>query len=171
MNRKKVSKTLDFLLIDTWNNIDQLQRSGSCIIMSKGCIWVGRIWTQILLEGHKYIYICMYVCMYVLDNFLTFIRIKTRVPSHQELLKIHNKKIPSRPDNPANTHLPEEASPPRTCILPRDSSPQDQFLLTNQGNRDRRPPSYPSTSMESDVLPGHFMFQTLRQLLLQCRQL
>jgi len=33
--------------------MDQLQRSGSCIRMSEGWIWVGRIRAQILLEGHK----------------------------------------------------------------------------------------------------------------------
>jgi len=31
---QKVFKTLDFLFINTSNNIDQLQRSGSCIRMS-----------------------------------------------------------------------------------------------------------------------------------------
>jgi len=31
----------DFLV--TCNNVDQLPRSGSCIRMSKGCIWVRRI--------------------------------------------------------------------------------------------------------------------------------
>ena len=32
MDGQKVFKTLDFWFIDTWNNIDQLQWSGSCII-------------------------------------------------------------------------------------------------------------------------------------------
>ena len=60
MDGQKVLKILDFCFIDTWNNIDQLQQSGSCIRMSEGCIWVGRIQAQILLEGHKSISI--YIC-------------------------------------------------------------------------------------------------------------
>jgi len=43
MDGQKVFKTLDFWFIDTWNNIYQLQRSGSCIQMSEAWIWVGRI--------------------------------------------------------------------------------------------------------------------------------
>ena len=54
---QKAFKILDFLFIDIWNNIDQLQQRGSCIRMSKGCFWVGRLRAQILLEEHKFIYI------------------------------------------------------------------------------------------------------------------
>ena len=38
MDRQKVFKTLDFWFIDTRNNMDQLQWSGSCIRMSEVCI-------------------------------------------------------------------------------------------------------------------------------------
>ena len=34
MQGQKVFKTLDFWFINTWNNVDQLQRSGSCSQMS-----------------------------------------------------------------------------------------------------------------------------------------
>jgi len=57
MDGQKVFKTLDFWFIDTWNDIDQLQRSGSCIRMSDVGICVGRVQPQNLLEGHKSIYI------------------------------------------------------------------------------------------------------------------
>ena len=57
MDGQKVFKALDFWFINTWNNIDQLQRSESCIRMSEGWIWVGRIRARILLEGHKCVYI------------------------------------------------------------------------------------------------------------------
>ena len=40
-----------FLAINTWNNINQHQRSGSCIWILECCIWVGRIRAQVLLEG------------------------------------------------------------------------------------------------------------------------
>ena len=40
---QKVFKTLDFLFLISLNNIDQLQRSESCIWMSNLGIWVGRI--------------------------------------------------------------------------------------------------------------------------------
>ena len=45
---------LYFWFIDIWNNIDQLQRSGSCIRMSEGWIWVGKIRPRIT-HTHTYI--------------------------------------------------------------------------------------------------------------------
>ena len=56
MHRQKVFKTLDFWFIDTWNNIDQLQWSGSCNRMSDVCIWGEKILPQIFLEGHMSIF-------------------------------------------------------------------------------------------------------------------
>ena len=60
MHGQKIFKILDFWFIDTWNNIDQLQRNGSCIRKMYGCIWkmygciwVGRIRAQILPELHE----------------------------------------------------------------------------------------------------------------------
>ena len=61
----KVFKTLDFWFVDTWNNIDQLQRSGSCIRIPDVGIWVGKIWTQILLQGHKSISLSIYTHTYI----------------------------------------------------------------------------------------------------------
>ena len=57
MDRQKVFKTLAFRFIDIWNNIDQLQQSGSCIRMLNVDIWVRRIRAQILLEGRKCVWI------------------------------------------------------------------------------------------------------------------
>jgi len=51
LHGQKVFKTLDFWFIDTWNNIHQFQRSGSCIRISDVGILVGRIQPQILLEA------------------------------------------------------------------------------------------------------------------------
>ena len=53
MHGQKIFKTLDLWFINTWNNINQLQRNGSCIRMSEGCIWFKRIRAQILLKGRK----------------------------------------------------------------------------------------------------------------------
>ena len=53
MDGQKIFKILDFWFIDTWNNIDQLQQSGSCIRMSESWIWVERTRPQILLKRHK----------------------------------------------------------------------------------------------------------------------
>ena len=59
MDEQKIFKTLNFWFINTWNNIYQLQRSGSCIRVSEGYIWVRRIRAQILLEGHKRLCFCV----------------------------------------------------------------------------------------------------------------
>jgi len=72
MDEQKVLKTLDFWFIHAWNNINQLQQSGSCIQMSEGWIWAGRIRAQILLEWHKCVYthihtrVCVYMCVCII---------------------------------------------------------------------------------------------------------
>ena len=57
MDGQKVFKIHDFLFLVTSNNIYQLQRNGSCIRMSQGCVWVGKIRPRILSECHKSLYI------------------------------------------------------------------------------------------------------------------
>ena len=70
MCRQKVFKTLNFWVIDTWNNIDQLQRSGSYIRMSDVDIWVGRIRPQIFLaESFSFKYnTCSNICFLTIST-------------------------------------------------------------------------------------------------------
>ena len=51
-----------FFILDTLNNIDRLQQSGSCIWISDVGIWLGRIRARILPELHKCVCVCMDLC-------------------------------------------------------------------------------------------------------------
>ena len=64
-----------FLVINTWNNINQLQRSGSYIRMLESWIWEGRIRAQILLEGHKSLSLSLSLslCVYKIIKLYNFI--------------------------------------------------------------------------------------------------
>ena len=62
MHEQKVFKILNFWFIDIWNNIDQIQRNGSCIELIYGCIWMGRI----QLESFQN-YMCVCTCLYISD--------------------------------------------------------------------------------------------------------
>ena len=63
-------KTLKFWFLVTLNNIDQLQRSVSCIWMSDISIWVGKIRPRILSELHKCIS-CFWIDNYPLFSFIS----------------------------------------------------------------------------------------------------
>ena len=45
-----------FWFLITWNNVNQLQRNGSYIRMSNGCISVVRIWPRIPPQWHECVY-------------------------------------------------------------------------------------------------------------------
>ena len=66
----KVFKKLDFWFINTWDNINQLQRSRTCIRMLDVGIWVGRIWPQILLEGDNSLSLSVSLSLYKREPWL-----------------------------------------------------------------------------------------------------